>query len=162
MKQLLGRVKGQVLGAQANQDMPFEQVVEVVNPERSMSRQPLFQVMLAWQNTERARAEFAGLDVEPLPMAEHRVSKFDLTLYLREVGEKIVGKLEYATGLWERNTVERYGEYWRRLVAGMVAEEAAVVDSLAILSEEELEHAVIRVERHDRGVCEQAVCARAI
>jgi amino acid adenylation domain-containing protein len=94
--------------------------------------------MLVW-NTGEAKVELAGLEVERLPLAERRVAQFDMTLYLREAGGKIVGRLEYARALWERKTVERYAEYWRRLVRGMAADEGTVVDSLEVLGKEERE-----------------------
>jgi non-ribosomal peptide synthetase component F len=156
VKQLLGRVKGQVLGAQEHQDMPFEQVVEQVRPERSLGHSPLFQVILVW-NTGEMKMELAELEVELLPLAEQRVAKFDLTLYLREAGGKITGRLEYAKALWERRTVERYGEYWRRLVEGMAADEEAVVDSLEVLGAEEREQLLYgwndRATEYGRAEC---------
>jgi non-ribosomal peptide synthetase component F len=139
VKQLLERVKVQVLGAQQHQDMPFEQVVEQVQPERSLGHSPLLQVMLAWQHTGWAKVELAGLKVERLLLAEHRVAKFDLTLDLREAHGKIIGSMEYAKALWEGKTAERYAGYWHRLVEGMAADEGAVMDSLEVLGEEERE-----------------------
>jgi non-ribosomal peptide synthetase component F len=139
VKQLLERVKEQVLGAQQHQDMPFEQVVEQVQPERSLGHSPLFQAVLAWQHTGWAKVELAGLKVERLPLVEHRVAKFDLTLDLREARGKIIGSMEYAKALWERKTAERYAGYWHRLVEGMAADEGAVMDSLEVLGEEERE-----------------------
>jgi len=72
-----------------------------------------------------------------LESTPHRVAKFDLTLSLGEVGERIVGGVEYATALFERGTVERYVGHFRRLLEGMVADETEVVDRLPILAAEE-------------------------
>ena len=63
---LLERVKAQTLGAQEHQDLPFEQVVEIVNPARSLAHTPLFQAMFAWQNNEQREFGLSGLHVEPV------------------------------------------------------------------------------------------------
>jgi amino acid adenylation domain-containing protein len=137
VKALLGRVKEQVMAAQHHQDIPFEQVVEIVGPVRSLSHSPVFQVLFVWQNAPRDRFELAGVTIRPLEGAPHVVAKFDLTLALQEAGERIVGGVEYATSLFEQGTVERYLGYLRTLLQGMVADPEQVVDRLAMLGEEE-------------------------
>ncbi|HKR97268.1 MAG TPA: condensation domain-containing protein, partial [Candidatus Angelobacter sp.] len=134
VREVLERVKQQAVGAQQHQDIPFEQVVEIVQPVRSLAHSPLFQVVFAWQDAPMGGPEFPGFQIEPMESGAHMVSKFDLTLSLQESGGCIVGGLEYATALFERETVERYAGYYRRLLEGMVeagAEQA--VDSLAML-----------------------------
>ncbi|HEU4560669.1 MAG TPA: amino acid adenylation domain-containing protein, partial [Longimicrobium sp.] len=138
--ELLGRVRARALGAQQNQDIPFEQVVELAQPVRSLSHTPLFQVMFAWQD---ARPELpastpggAGAGVSTGAAAEV-ASKFDLTLALGEVGGRIAGTLTYATALFEQATVERYLGYLQRVLAGMVANADAPVERLQVLSEAE-------------------------
>ena len=137
VSELLQQSKAQSLAAQRHQDISFEQVVELAQPVRSLAHSPLFQVMFAWQNATEARLELPGLEVQLLPSASHRVAKFDLTLSLQEVGERIVGELEYATALYERSTLERYREYFLRLVEAMVADDTQVVDHLRLLTETE-------------------------
>jgi amino acid adenylation domain-containing protein len=132
-EELLERVKGQVVGAQANQDMPFEQVLEMVQPVRSTAHSPLFQALFAWQNTSRARLAFAGVQVMPLPGEAYAAAKFDLTLGLREQAGKIVGGLTYATALFERDTMERHVEYLRNLLQGLVGDANAAVEQLPML-----------------------------
>ena len=135
---LLKRVKEQTLSAQQNQDIPFEQVVEVVRPVRSLVHSPLFQVMFDWQqNIGGGGLALPGLEFGPLGSAAHVVAKFDLTLSLRDAGERIVGGLVYATGLFERATMERYLGYLGALLEGMVAEETQAVDRLQLLPEAE-------------------------
>ena len=104
--ELLGRVKGQALAAQEHQDIPFEQVVEILGPVRSLSHTPLFQVMFAWQNVPEGKLELPGLELKPLQVAEEVYAKFDLTLSLQETGERIVGGIKYATALFEQSTVD--------------------------------------------------------
>src|SRR5205085_7766808 len=117
--ELLERVKSKSLGAQQHQDIPFEQVVEIVQPERSLAHSPLFQVMFAWQNAPRGALDLVGLKTMGLEMASHRVSRFDLTISLWEADKRIAGGVEYATALFEKATIERFLEYWRRILQGM-------------------------------------------
>lgn len=137
---LLDRVKAQALAAQEHQDIPFEKVVELIQPVRSLSQSPVFQVMFIWQNTPkgaRGRMEFPGLVIVSLERAPHIFSKVDLTLALRETEGTIVGGVEYATSIFERSTIERYLGYFKRLLEGMVADEKQAVDCLPMLSEAE-------------------------
>jgi amino acid adenylation domain-containing protein len=131
----MGRVKEQTMAAQQHQDIPFEQVVEIVGPVRSLAHSPLFQVGLSWQNAREGRLTLPGLEVRPLRSAEHRVAKIDLTLFLHDTGERIAGELEYATALFERSTVERYLGCLRSVLEAMVAGDDQAVDSLPLLTE---------------------------
>ncbi len=135
--ELLGRVKSKALGAQQHQDIPFEQVVELVQPERSLAHSPLFQVMFAWQNAPKGALDLVGLKTVWLEMAPHRVARFDLTVSLWEMDERIAGGVEYSTALYEKATIERYMGYWRRILEGMVAGNSQIVDCLDLLSEGE-------------------------
>src|SRR5882762_9017944 len=89
--ELLERVKEQALGAQEHQDIPFEQVVEILRPVRSLSHSPIFQVMFVWQNAPGGKLELPGLEIKPLESGGYQGAKFDLTLTLGEAGERIVG-----------------------------------------------------------------------
>jgi amino acid adenylation domain-containing protein len=135
--ELLERVKNQSLGAQQHQDIPFEQVVEIVQPERSLAHSPLFQVMFAWQNAPRGALDLVGLKTMGLEMVTHRVARFDLTVSLWEMDERIAGGVEYATALYEKATIERYMGYWRRMLEGMVVGSGQIVDCLELLSQSE-------------------------
>ncbi len=135
--ELLERVKGQVLAAQEHEDLPFEQVVEIIRPPRSLAHTPVFQVMFAWLNTPKGMIDLAGLQVSPHTAVPHDISKFDLMLMLREEGDEIVGAVEYATALFEQSTIERYIGYFRTLLAAMVADDTQKVDRLPMLPHEE-------------------------
>ncbi|HEX3155300.1 MAG TPA: amino acid adenylation domain-containing protein [Candidatus Angelobacter sp.] len=135
--QLLERVKTQVVAAQRCQDMPFERVVELVRPLRSLHYTPLIQVMFAWQGLAEDKIQLPGLDVKVLPRGPHVLSKFDLSLGLQETGAEIVGEAEYATSLYERATIRRYMEYLQRLLKGMAGEEEELIHNVSLLSEEE-------------------------
>ncbi|HET7464916.1 MAG TPA: amino acid adenylation domain-containing protein, partial [Longimicrobium sp.] len=112
--ELLTRVKARALAAQQNQDIPFEQVVEAVQPARSLAHTPLFQVMFTWQNAPTGSLDLPGVEVGPAPAASRVTAKFDLTLSLSEVDGRVRGGLEYATALFDRETVERWLGYFRR------------------------------------------------
>ncbi|HEX2191470.1 MAG TPA: amino acid adenylation domain-containing protein, partial [Longimicrobiaceae bacterium] len=133
-------VKARALEAQQNQDIPFEQVVERVQPARSLAHSPLFQVMFAWQNAPGESLELPGLALGPLDPAgsggsPSQVSaKFDLSLTLWEDGGRVEGAVEYATALFDRATVERYVGYLRRVLEEMVADDAKPVHRLDLLS----------------------------
>ncbi|HEX9936446.1 MAG TPA: amino acid adenylation domain-containing protein [Longimicrobium sp.] len=133
----LARVKERALEAQANQDIPFEQVVELVQPARSLAHSPLFQVMFAWQNAPGSRLELPGLSLAPADAAPHVTAKFDLLLSLAEEDGRIVGEVEYATALFERETVERWLGSLRRVLEGMAADDGLGIDRLPMLSEGE-------------------------
>ncbi|HEY2232359.1 MAG TPA: condensation domain-containing protein, partial [Candidatus Angelobacter sp.] len=113
--EVLERVKHQAIAAQQHQDIPFEQIVETVQPVRSLAHSPLFQVLFAWQNAEEGKLELPGLKIEPLKLGSNGVAKFDMSLSLQQSGESIAGMVEYATSLYEPGTVERYLGYYRRL-----------------------------------------------
>ena len=113
--ELIGRVRSRNLAAYAHAELPFERLVEVLNPARSLSRHPLFQVMLAFEAADGAGAELSlpGLTVQPHAVAA-ATSKFDLSVALTEQrtasGEPagLTGVLEYAADLFDRGTVEAH------------------------------------------------------
>ena len=142
VSELLNGVKDQVLAGQLHQDIPFEQVVEIVRPVRSLSHSPIFQVMFAWQNASEAALELPQLEIEKLESTQ-MVAKFDLTLSLQEAGERIVGGLKYATALYEPATVERYSEYFRRLLKAVVANPESSIGELPLLSEAERNELIV-------------------
>ncbi|WP_420127866.1 amino acid adenylation domain-containing protein [Longimicrobium sp.] len=132
--ELLGRVKARALEAQANQDLPFEKVVERVRPARSLAHTPLFQVMFAWQNAPRGGLELPGLAPAPVARPARVATQFDLSLTLFEWDGKIAGGVEYAAALFDGATVERAVDYLRRVLEGMVADDRRPVGSLPLLS----------------------------
>ena len=134
--ELLGRVKARTLEAQQNQGIPFEQVVEIVQPPRSLSHAPIFQAMFVWQNAPSGRLELPGLRVSALGTL-HTAAIFDILISLGEASEGIAGVAEYARALYESVTVERWLGYWRRLLEGMVADEEAEVERLPLMGEAE-------------------------
>jgi pristinamycin I synthase-3/4 len=135
--EVLARVKARTLEAQQNQDIPFEQVVELVQPARSLAHSPLFQVMFALQNAPGGSLELPGLTLAPADIGPRVTAKFDLLLSLWEADGRIGGDVEYATSLFERGTVERWLGYLRRMLAAMAANDDLGIDRLPMLAEPE-------------------------
>ena len=159
--ELLERVKERTLEGQQHQDLPFEQVVEIVEPPRSLGHTPVFQVELEWQNAPAGELELPGLRLAPLETPQE-TARFDLSLTLRESERGIVGGLEYATALFDRETVERYLGYWRVLLEGMVSERAAGGGSVAAAGRNGATAGDSGVERDSKRVSGREVCTRAV
>ncbi|WKX69277.1 non-ribosomal peptide synthetase [Streptomyces sp. XD-27] len=134
---LLDQVRATSLDAYDHQDVPFERLVDVLNPERSTAYSPLIQVMLAWQNFTREDFALPGLRAAFEPLRGH-TAKFDLFFNLAEwAGRGIVGHLEYATDLFDRTTAERIADRFVRVVEQLVADPAQRIGAVDILEQQE-------------------------
>lgn len=142
-RELLRSTKEVCLGAYAHQNVPFERVVEELQPERDPSHSPLFQVMLDLQNGPAPPANFNGLRTTLLPVATE-TAKFDLTLTLYETEDELDGALEYSTELFEHATVDRMTENFRTLIGGITAHPDMKVSLLPLLSEAEKETLLLK------------------
>ncbi|MDV9199308.1 amino acid adenylation domain-containing protein, partial [Streptomyces sp. Wh19] len=140
--ELLVRVREGALGAYAHQDLPFEHVVEALNPSRSLTRQPLFQVLLALQNVPRTKFELSGLAAE-IVLVRTPTAMFDLGFHLLERGgtggpaEGIIGRVEYSTDLFAPDTVKALVARWLRLLAAVVADPERPLSRIDVLTAEE-------------------------
>jgi amino acid adenylation domain-containing protein len=134
--ELLLRIRDMCLGAYAHQDLPFEKLVQELQLERDLSRNPLFQVMFVLQNATRPFTKFPGLRVEPIEIEANR-SPFDLSLCLRERDGKYIGYIEYSTDLFDRDRVERMADHYQTLLGGIVADPNQPIATLPILTEAE-------------------------
>lgn len=141
---LLQRVNAAALGAQANRDLPFEQVVELVNWPCNLAHAPIFETILACQDNGAEPASLPRLELEY--GVDDRVRQYDLALELAEVGEAICGRLIYATSLFERSTVERIATNFQHALNQMVADPAQRVFSAPLLLAEG--HHRFHVESH--------------
>ncbi len=141
-RELIDRVRDTDLRAFAHQDVPFEHLVEVLNPVRSMSRHPLFQVLLAFQNTTPPSLGLPGLDLTAEP-AELEAAKFDLTVNLNEVFDGVGGPaglsgvFGFSVDVFDRGTVERFVVWFERLLRGLVADPDGLVGSVGLVSGDE-------------------------
>ncbi|MEE8596102.1 MAG: amino acid adenylation domain-containing protein, partial [Gemmatimonadota bacterium] len=133
---LLEQVRETALGAYAHQDIPFEKLVADLQPERDLSRQPLFQVMFALQNVPQEPLTLPGLRLEPQERAQG-TAKFDLFLQMTEREGELAASFEYATDLFEAETIERLAERFERLLAGVAADPQRPVSELELLGADE-------------------------
>src|SRR5262249_14646796 len=131
--QLLGRVREACLGAYAHQDVPFERLVEGLQPDRDPSRSPLFQVMFVLQNAPQQALELPGLRLAPWDV-DTGTSKFDLTLRLTEWEGGLRGELEYSTELYEEGAAERLVGHYRTLLEAACADPGLPLSGLPLLT----------------------------
>ncbi|MFJ7109927.1 amino acid adenylation domain-containing protein [Pseudomonas sp. NPDC098740] len=131
---LLQQVKRVALGAQANQDLPFEQLVDALQPDRSLNHSPLFQVLYNHQQQLGASVErsVADLQVERLHWQQH-TTQFDLVLDTQEQGEALDASLTYATDLYDEASMNRLAEQWLNLLRAVVADPQQRVAELPLL-----------------------------
>jgi pristinamycin I synthase-3/4 len=134
--QLLDRMKDTCVQAYEHQDMPFEQVVSALNPERSLAHSPLFQVMFVLQNNAAPEFELPGLRVSALPgdAGDLNISKFDISLSLEERFDGLHGSLTYSTDLFDAATIERLGGHLLQLLAAVAAEPARTLREIDLLA----------------------------
>ncbi|RUL78905.1 non-ribosomal peptide synthetase [Dyella choica] len=152
--ELLGQVRQHTLDAYAHQDVPFEQLVEALQPERHASYTPLFQVMLVLQNMPMGELSLPGLSLS-LKESESVTSKFDLTLTLTEGREGLQGCFEYSTELFEARTIERMAGHFSRLLQAIVAEPERAVGELAMLDDAERQQLLYAF--NDTGVMDPGI-----
>ncbi len=134
--ELLERVQQMSLDAYAHQDLPFEQLVEALQPQRSLSHHPLFQVMFVLHNAPTPTLELPELTLTPLER-ERTVAKFDLTLSMSETDTGLIGIWEYNSDLFEADTIARLVGHFPRLLTAIVAHPQQTVGQFPLLSEAE-------------------------
>ncbi|MFO7586811.1 MAG: amino acid adenylation domain-containing protein [Gemmatimonadota bacterium] len=134
--ELLARVREDALEAFANQDLPFEMLVEAVQPERDLSRTPLFQVMFAFQKDAASGRAPEGMAIEPV-LVDTGTAKFDLTLSLEEGTDEVSGWLNYNSDLFDASTVERIASHFHEILASAVADPECRLAELSVLTPEE-------------------------
>ncbi|MBD2040238.1 non-ribosomal peptide synthetase [Microcoleus sp. FACHB-672] len=135
-RELLSRVREVALGAYAHQDLPFEKLVEELQPTRNMSHAPLFQVMFILQNSPMPSLELPGLTLHPLEV-ETSTAKFDLTLSMLNTKEGLDGVWEYNTDLFDAATIKRVTGHFQNLLEGIVANPEQQISKLPLLTERE-------------------------
>ncbi len=132
----LAQVRRMTLGAYAHQALPFETLVERLNPERSLSHSPLFQVMFVLQNTGIAELDLPGVAVDAVPQ-EVGVAKFDLTLNVIETAQGLELEWEYATDRFEQPRIARMAGHFAVLLDGLLAQPETPVHALPLLTDAE-------------------------
>ncbi|MBS0307894.1 MAG: amino acid adenylation domain-containing protein, partial [Proteobacteria bacterium] len=135
-KDVLQQLRKVTVDAYAHQDLPFEKVVDLVQPERDLATSPLFQVMFVLQDADPGTLMLSGVDVHKDEIASV-TSKFDITLELFEGAEGLAGHLEYKTDLFDELTILRLSAHFKRLLVEIVKAPDARLGSLALLDADE-------------------------
>jgi amino acid adenylation domain-containing protein len=132
-EQLLKQVREMTLSAYTHQDLPFEYLVEKLQPERSLDRNPLFQVMFALQNLPTEELKLPGLSFSFLE-CNRQSTMLDLSLTMQESGSQLLGSWEYNTDIFDADTIERMVEHFCILLEGIVANPQQDIKALPLLS----------------------------
>ncbi len=156
--EVLKRVHEVTVGAFAHQDVPFEKLVEELQPERSMSHTPVFQVMFALQNAPAVAAELPGLKLSAVDV-EHGTAKTDLALTLVETEQGIQGSLSYVTALFDGSTIRRMLSHFEKLLESIAVQPAAHIHDLALLTPAE-ERQILAQCRETARASERTECVQ--
>ncbi|HEX7242090.1 MAG TPA: amino acid adenylation domain-containing protein, partial [Longimicrobiaceae bacterium] len=147
---LLGRVRENTLGAFQHQDLPFEKLVEELQPERALGHTPLFQVMFSMQNVEDEQLRLGALETEPLELGA-AMARFDLSLATYEAGDRLAGGLVFRTDLFDGSTAERLLDHYVRLLDGAAARPDRRLSELDLLAPDERAQLLLAWNATDRA-----------
>ncbi|GAB1543929.1 hypothetical protein NUACC21_66050 [Scytonema sp. NUACC21] len=142
-RELLLRVRQMTLDAFTHQDLPFEHLVETLQPKRSLSNHPLFQVMFVLQNAPIEVLDLPGLTMTPLELPQ-TFAQFDLNLSLIEANTELMGMWKYNSDLFEASTIRRMMGHFQMLLEGILADPDVRVAQLPLLTEQELHQLLIK------------------
>src|SRR6185369_5677058 len=145
-RELLKRCREVALGAYLHQDVPFEKLVEELQPERDLSHSPIFQVVFVLQNAPLGGLDLPGVSLETLP-TDNATAKFDLTLNLQEAEDFIGGSLGYSTDLFEAETVSRMVSHFLTLLEAISTDVNTPLSRLPLIREEEQRQIVFEWNR---------------
>ncbi|MCM3186402.1 amino acid adenylation domain-containing protein [Priestia megaterium] len=161
-RELLGRVKKVNLNSYEHQDLPFERLVEILNPVRSRSRHPLFQIMLALQNTPDPKLDLPDIQTD-LQINSVGASKFDLTMEFRELHTEkgkpngLSGFLEYSTDLFKRNTIELFIDRLLKILESAVSNPNQSIGRLEMMTIEERNKILLDWNKKSKRISEHCL-----
>ena len=137
-RELVARVQQGALNLYEHRSVPFDQVVRALQPERSLSYSPLFQVMVNWRDRDQNLCFIGmeGLDIESV-LVDSKISKFDLTLFLTDMGEEIWVEMEYSSDLFDAARIERMFDHYQTLLEAVAADPEQRLSELPLLPEAE-------------------------
>ncbi len=144
--ELLRQLRGQMLEVHAHQDVPFDRVVEAVNPLRDTGHSPLFQVMMVLQNTPGAAVSMPGLSLAPHGTSS-ATAKFDLAFEWCERGGRLELLVEYNTDLFDATTIERLSRHYRRLLERIAEDAKQPISSLSLMDDQERQQVLVEWNR---------------
>jgi surfactin family lipopeptide synthetase A len=154
--ELLARARDVALQGFTHQDLPFEKLVEELQPERDLSRNPLFQVMFILQNAPMPKLELDSLKASLVEVETH-TAKFDLTLSMQETEQGLSGRIEYSCDLFDRETITRMVGHWQTLLEGIVADPGQRLSTLPLLTAAERRQLVEWNDTRDKDRPEQCI-----
>ena len=160
-REALRRVRETCVDAFAHQDFPFEKLVEELQPQRDLARNPIFQVMFAFQNTSVPALELAGLRSEAIEI-DGGMTKFDLTFSLIDKEHEIAGHIEYSTDLFHRDTIERMARHFQTLIGRHRRRPGSIHCNAANNDRAGAPPNSFRMERYRRGLSERQVHPRTV
>ncbi|MBD2502164.1 non-ribosomal peptide synthetase [Anabaena azotica] len=132
--ELLAQVRQTTLSAYAHQDLPFEMLVEKLQSERDLSRNPLVQVMFAFQNAPEFSWNLPGVTIQDMPLPLEETVRFDLELNCQEVGGSLEGIWSYSSDLFDAKTITRLAGHFQTLLQAIVANPKMKIGELPLLS----------------------------
>ncbi|MBT7408878.1 MAG: amino acid adenylation domain-containing protein, partial [Methylococcales bacterium] len=133
---ILKQVRQYALEAYAHQDLPFEKVVEVLQPERNMGHTPLFQVMFALQKQHNLEIDLPEISIKPFA-GETGISKFDLSLFIEDGEDNFTGRIEYNTDLFNESTIAQLQKHYVKLIEGMLQHPELAIAKIPLLTRDE-------------------------
>lgn len=140
--ELLNNIRNETLAIRQHEDLPFERLVEELQPERDMSISPVFQVMFVWQEQAERRIDLPGLTIDAAEIVGHDTAKFDLSLFVADRGEELGIGFEYATDLFADASIEHMLDHFFTLLAGIANNPQAAIVDLPLLEENERLHQI--------------------
>jgi non-ribosomal peptide synthetase component F len=144
------------MSAYAHQDLPFEKLVEQLQPERSLSYHPLFQVMFVLQNVPKQTFELPGLSITSVDV-DHLASQFDITLSIEETEQGLRGLWEYNTDLFDASSIERMSEHFQTLLEAIVSDPQQHVTQLPLLTPNERQQLLVEWNNTQAEYQEQCI-----
>lgn len=141
-REVQARVHVVALGAYEHQDLPFEQLVAELQPERDFSRNPLFQVLFAFQNVPREAAAFHELTIRPMGK-EITTTRMDLECFVEEGNEELHVTLVYNADLFDGETIRRFGTHFHKVLTEVVHDPAQQLSQIALLEKSERQQLLV-------------------
>ena len=132
-REILNQVRQVATDAHNYQDIPYNQVVEALNPQRNLSYNPVFQILFDLQHSLTDKLQLPGLTLQPF-LGEHSISKFDLSLIIEDRGTELIGAWEYSSDLFTQETISRITENFQTLLNGIVNNPETPINQLPIIS----------------------------
>ncbi|MTJ29412.1 non-ribosomal peptide synthetase [Aphanizomenon sp. UHCC 0183] len=132
-REILNQVRQVATDAHNYQDIPYNQVVEALNPQRNLSYNPVFQILFDLQHSLTDKSQLPGLTLQPF-LGEHSTSKFDLSLIIEDRGTELIGVWEYSSDLFTQETISRITENFQTLLNGIVNNPETPINQLPIIS----------------------------